>query len=470
MATLFTRIHGWHVLLLLFVVSLPVVTPRLYASDEIEYFAYLRSLWFDHDLSFDNEYRYFYDRDIARAWGFRETFLERTTDTGLRINFGTIGCALLWAPFYAVGDLVARAMNAAGRVVPVDGFSRPYLAAVTYGSAVYGFLAVLLSVAIARRVVGRGYVAGLAVWAGTPLVFYMYVTPGMSHACSAFATAVFVLTWLIVRDRWSTRGLIALGASAALMGMVREQDLFFALGPALDCGWTLMQRVRGTGVNQASWQKLSTNAIAGVVAFCACYLPQLVSYVILYGRPAPSPLVERKMNWLAPHAWQVLASPEHGFLLWTPMAGLALAGLVVLARQAGDGGREVATRRIALILLVMVASQVYISGSVESWSAAGTFGQRRFVALTVPLTVGLAVLFQAAHGSKMRSILTATVLLCIWWNVGLMAQFGSGMMDRQRLELSKNTYNTFVVVPLSLPNLVYRYLFQRQSFYESAAE
>ena len=86
------------------------------------------------------------------------------------------------------------------------------------------------------------------------------------------------------------------------------------------------------------------------------------------------------------------------------------------------------------------------------------------------LRAAATVLFQAAHGSKMRSILTATVLLCIWWNVGLMAQFGSGMMDRQRLELSKNTYNTFVVVPLSLPNLVYRYLFQRQSFYESAAE
>ena len=97
----------WIVLVGLFLLSLPAVTARIYSSDEIQYFAYLRSLWFDHDLSFENEYQHFYDLGIARSDGFHETFLERTTDTGRRINFGTIGCAILWAPFYAVGDLAA---------------------------------------------------------------------------------------------------------------------------------------------------------------------------------------------------------------------------------------------------------------------------------------------------------------------------------------------------------------------------
>ena len=223
--------RGSLVLALLFILSLPAVTPRLYASDEIEYFAYLRSLWFDRDLSFENEYRYFYDRGIARAFGFRETFLELTTETGRRPNFATIGCALLWAPFYALGDLVARTLAAAGWPVAVDGFSRPYLAAVTYGSALYGFLGVWLSVVAARRIVGQGHLAALLVWLGTPLLFYMYVAPGMSHANSAFAVAAFVVAWLRIRERWSIRGLAGLGALAALMGMVREQDLFFCGRP-----------------------------------------------------------------------------------------------------------------------------------------------------------------------------------------------------------------------------------------------
>ena len=41
----------------LFALSLPAVTTRIYASDEVRYFAFLRSLWFDHDVSFENEYR-----------------------------------------------------------------------------------------------------------------------------------------------------------------------------------------------------------------------------------------------------------------------------------------------------------------------------------------------------------------------------------------------------------------------------
>jgi hypothetical protein len=55
-----------------------------------------------------------------------------------------------------------------------------------------------------------------------------------------------------------------------------------------------------------------------------------------------------------------------------------------------------------------------------------------------------------------------------WWNIGLMAQFGAGMMNRQRLEPARIAYNTFVVMPRALPDLIWRYFFDRASFYESA--
>ena len=73
-----------------FVLTLPAVTPRVYASDEIQYFSYLRSLWFDGDVSFENEYRYFYDRNIGRGENFHATFLQLETDAGRRPNFGTL--------------------------------------------------------------------------------------------------------------------------------------------------------------------------------------------------------------------------------------------------------------------------------------------------------------------------------------------------------------------------------------------
>ena len=46
-----------------------------------------------------------------------------------------------------------------------------------------------------------------------------------------------------------------------------------------------------------------------------------------------------------------------------------------------------------------------------------------------------------------------------------MFQFATGLMDRQRLEPAANAYHAFVTVPMQAPSLVYRYLFDRASFY-----
>ena len=117
---------------------------------------------------------------------------------------------------------------------PANGLSQPYISAVAYGSAIYGFLAVLLSADIARRVVGRGTAAALAIGLGTPLVYYTYITPPFSHATSAFAVSLFLWTWLRARASWTPRAVAVLALAGALMTMVREQDALFLIGPALD--------------------------------------------------------------------------------------------------------------------------------------------------------------------------------------------------------------------------------------------
>ena len=113
----------------------------------------------------------------------------------------------------------------------------------------------------------------------------------------------------------------------------------------------------------------------------------------------------------------------------------------------------------------MIASQVYVAGSVESWTVAGAFGQRRFVCLTIFLTIGIAALFGAMRGLARHAVVALTVVLA-WWNVALMAQFATGMMDRQRLEPARNAHTAFITLPLEIPSLVHRYLTDRQSFYK----
>lgn len=430
---------------LLAVLTLPAVTTRIYASDEVQYFAYLRSLAFDGDLSFENEYQHFFDAGAGGA-GFHETFLEeRYTRAGRRINFGTIGPALLWAPFYAVGHVVAGLTGA-----PQDGYSRPYVTAVAYGSAVYGWLAIVLSAAIAHRWLGRGLAAAIAVLLGTPLLFYVYVAPPFSHACATFAVTLCVWTWLRVRDAWSLRGVVLLGVTVGLMATMRDQAGLFAIGPALDFArWAYQRR---------DWRPTAGRAVAGTLATLAAFAPQLLASRAINGYIGPHESVANKMSWSSPHAFSVLFDPRHGWLAWTPLAILALAGLVALVSGRGRA-RHPDARWLGACALLMVAAQIYVNGAVESWTVAGAFGQRRFVELTPLLVVGLAAVLSSGR------LLVALMAVCVWWNLGLLLQFGTHRMDRQELTLRDNAWQTFVELPRDAPALAWRYLTDRGSFY-----
>ena len=435
---------------LLALLTLPAVTPRIYASDEVEYFAFLRSLTFDRDLSFENEYQHFAEAGAGGA-GFRETFLgDRYTHAGRRLNFATIGPALLWAPFYLAGHLVAVYASDSA-----DGYGRPYITAVALGSAVYGWLAILLAASIAERWFGRGLAAALAVLAGSPLIFYMYVAPVFSHACATFAVTLCLWTWLRVRDTWSPGGVVWLGLTVGLMATMRDQAGLFAIGPALDFGrWARTHR---------DWRRVLGLIIPGTAATLIAYSPQLFGAWVVNGYFGPDKSVANKMSWTSPHALGVLFDLQYGWLWWTPLAVLSLVGLAAVATghirtKVGDG------RWLGVCMLVIVALQIYINGAVESWTVAGSFGQRRFVELTPLLILGLAALTSLSLG-LWRWLVWAVAALCVWWNLGLLLQFGAHRMDRQRLTLRDNAWRTFVELPREAPSLVWRYLTDRSSFY-----
>jgi hypothetical protein len=445
------------ILIALFAISIPAVTPRIYAADEIQYFSWLRSITFDHDASFDNEYRMFAASGTTGDPLFRDTFLALTNENGRRPSFATIGPAVLWSPAYALGHLTARLTGA-----PADGFSQPYISAVAYASAWYGFLAVLLSRAFVGKVLGDGWLPAVAIWLGTPLLFYMYVAPGFAHACSAFAVSLLLWTWLRVRRQWTPAGAAALAACGALVAMMREQDAILLLGPAVDFVRTTIRRSVDARAARPPLSGLLRTAVVAAVVFLVVYSPQIAAYEVLNGHFGPTYLVLRKMTWTSPHFLQVAFSPEHGLFFWTPLAAVSVVGLARLLFGV-DRGHD--RRWIAALALLMIVLQIYISGCVESWTVAGAFGQRRFVAITPLLTLGLA----ATRPSRPRTPPGAFWMLLlaagIWWNVGLMAQFGLHTMDRQALSIRQNAWVTFVDLPRQAPRLIWRYLTNRQSFY-----
>ena len=194
------------VLVAAFVVTLPLVTPRIYASDEVQYFAYLRSLWFDRDLSFENQYQHFYDAAGSRNALFHETFLERhTEETGPARELRDAGLGAAVEPVLCRGRCVRGGATGDGSDDVVrDGYSQPYVAAVAYGSAFYGWLAVVLGWWMARRLVGErraGRGAGRVVRHAAVLL-HVHRAADVARLLGVRGGG-FLWTWLRVRERWT---------------------------------------------------------------------------------------------------------------------------------------------------------------------------------------------------------------------------------------------------------------------------
>jgi hypothetical protein len=446
-------VTGPRLLALLFVLTLPLVGTRVRGADEIEYFSYLRSLAFDGDLDFENEYRHFYERDPQGLAGFRATFLERReAGTGRPINFAPLGSALLWSPLYAAahaGVLLARAFGAG---VAADGFSAPYLAAACYASALWGFLGLLLVHDALRRFfeVPEPFATGtvVALWLGTPVLYYMTVAPAFAHASSLFAVALLLWLWLraVAAGGGGVRDWAAIGAAAGLCALVREQDGFFVVVPGL---WlvtqTLARRDIAFGLVRAA-----ALGLAALVVFT----PQLLAYRAINGSFGPSPLVKRKMTWWSPHFFEVLFDPGNGLFAWSPLLFVATVGLAVALWRRRD-------LRLGLLALGLCV-QVLINGAVESWSQAGAFGSRRFVGATLVFACGLGLLAAGAATARARRAMGAALLLFVWWNVSLMVQFGLKLMDRQRLRWPDVAVNQVTAVPGRLAQTVWLYLTDRE--------
>jgi hypothetical protein len=441
-------------LLAALILTLPLVTPRIRGADEIEYFAYLHSAVFDHDLEFGNEYGYFYAQDPSGLAGFKATFLDlREPATGRHINFAPLGTALFWAPAYLLahgGVLVARAL---GAPVAADGFSRPYVMAVCYASWAYGIAALLL---LHRALVRFGGFpdpaaagATAAVLWGTPLLYYVTLGPGFSHAVSLFV--ITLLLWLTLRfrnDGLTAGRAVALGAVGGLAALVREQDGLFLAVPALVIaldGWRERRPL-------SALVRLATMGLAAALVF----VPQLLAYRAINGGLGPSHLVARKMSYGSPHVLSVLFDPAHGLFVWAPLLLLAAGGLVLAVRRARRDDPVPIALAVALLL------QIWINGSVESWTQAGAFGSRRFVGATPLLAWGLAALLAAILPRVDRRAVAAGLLAFAWWNVSLMVQFGLKLMDRQGLEWPRVAVSQVTEVPRHLGRSAWLFFTDRE--------
>ena len=462
--------HEWGALCIVAVLALPLFTPRVYGADEIKYFAALRSVYFDRDLHYANEYAHFIGRDPVAHAGLRP-YMEGETPTGYRLNDAPIGTAVLWSPFYVAADIGVAAARSLGAAVPRDGYAWPYVWAVCLGSLFWGtagmFLAYRLCRAYASRTASLWGV--VAIWFASPVVFYLYITPAMAHANSMFAVSLFLLLWQRGRVDRAARGWVILGAAAGLMILVRELNWLLLLVLAVDETQGILhvvqsadgQRVRGAPLVRAAvveWWRRSVGYLCFAVALGIVVAPQLYVYQTLNGTFGPTPFVVEKFSLLPRYAFAVLFSGFHGLFSWHPVTLVAVLGLAALWRRAPW---------VAAALVVFVAAQVLVIGSYETWWGGASFGARRFINCTAIFSLGLAVGFGTLRG-RFRHLAAASIAGLDLWNAGLAVQYSVGLIPRDApVSIGRIARNQVFEVPPRIAQIAWRFAFDRSSLYRT---
>ncbi len=388
-------------------------------SDGWGYFANVESLLEDHDLDLADNLSPRGRQGILGEVGTSDGRLggmPHPDRPGRVVNSYPLGKVVLDAPFYLVGKAAGKA--AGGRLqlpglagTPYEGLSPGRLLCVlgvVFGSNVYAALAVCLTfLALLRCGLSRpvAWASAFLAFVASPLPYY--AVNGMSHAAATAVSAGLLALWAD-RTREGRRleggDVFVFGLLAAAAFSLRYASA--ALLPVL--GLLMLWEARGGRVKAAM---LYTAGAA-----CLLWIEPLRNW-LEYGSPTRTlyPPLSESWVWLSPGLpWvdyfpllNLFLSGRHGILAWSPLLGLAMAGLF-----AGRGRKGIRLMAWALFL-----GQAILPAIGGSYHAGSGFSQR-YLCESMPVwALGIGFLLESAQGRRRR----------LAWGFGILAAWNYGL-------------------------------------------
>jgi len=341
-------------------------------SDGHAYFAILESMVQDRDFDLTNQYN-----EYGGIY-----LVGQIKGTGKFVSPYGFGAPLLNAPLYAVSLAIEKATEINIRY---NGYSLLRTASVNITANILALLAMLFCFTAIKKIglkISAASMAALVI--STPLFFYASLTPSFTHAADAFILSLFVLLFISLEKEKNQKKQFLPGAILGFAAIVRYYNafllpftvLFFAL--------------------QKQWKKTLFFSIGFLSVAWAIPVywnigmgeEGIETAAILANDVTP--------NILPVHALELLFSPVHGLLLWSPIVILSLVGLWLLYKEKKN-------RKIALFLAGLFATLVISYGRTEIWSAGWSFSNRYLAGLFPVFAIGFAA-FEKRFGKKATAI------------------------------------------------------------------
>lgn len=377
---------------------------RVIFWDVKTYYVYLPAAIIYKDLGMN-----FKDKDPEK---FNKNVWVAPTDIGRYVSKMSMGVSFAYAPFFILAHWLAGPLG-----YETDGYSIPYKFALVMSSAAYLLLGMFLLIYVLRRwfspwIVGL-VVLGITV--GTNLYYYSSIEAAMSHTYSFALFAGLLLATVRWHERPSILRALMIGLLAGWITLIRPTNIIVVLIPLL---WGIGSE-RGISGQISLFVRKYPHVIIMIVAGFLIWVPQLLYWKYTTGAWLFYSYGDERFFFLRPAIADGLFSYRKGWLLYTPIMVLALAGIPPLRKRLPAAFWPV---------LLFTVLNIYIVLSWWSWWYGGSFGLRAFIDSYAFLALPLASFLSWVFSQRVwfRVATTIVVLVLVWHSIFQTMQYYYG--------------------------------------------
>lgn len=360
----------------------------LTGGDAFGYYVYLPAFFIHHDLA---------DLHTTMTAKFQHS-RPGIVDSSF-FNKYFMGVAALQAPFFLGAHELAGFLHQ-----PRDGFSMIYMYSVSLSCMVYALLALFLMMLVLRRRFSDSVtcIVLLILGLGTNLYFLVVAQAPFSHVYLLFEYALMLYFTVRFYESFQRRYILLIGLAYGMILLTRLNELYAVLIPIF---WGI--RTRADVIERVKlFERFIVPVFAAVFIVMVCVLPQLLYWKISTGHYFYYSYQGEKFDFLHPHIINGFFSASNGWITYSPIMLLTLAGIGATAKN-----RDPSFSAIAVYLPV----HIYVIYSWWCWYYMGSYGSRPMVESYALLSIPLAYSVEWFIRTRARFVtLLGILVFCIW--------------------------------------------------------
>lgn len=327
---------------------------------------------------------------------------------GKTLSVFTSGVAILWAPFFLIAHFISVFLG-----LDSGGYGNVYFGFIQIAGIFYTYIGLVFLYKLVRNFYNHkvSLITTSLFFLATNVFFYsVLLGAGMSHVYSFSMIAIYVYYSHKFSKDATMKNLLFLGIPFALAVLIRPTNIISGLYLVL-LGLNRMDDLK----ERITFWKKNYWALFGlmVIGFIV-FIPQMAYWHFVTGKYLMYSYQDQGfIHWKAPRIDIVLFGRYNGWLTYTPLMVLALAGLFVQLWK-----KQMSSFAVLLILII----GIYLNGSWWAPTFSAACGQRAMIDYLPYLAIPLAFVINFIDGSpkKTKGIFVVILLIFIFYNI----QFG----------------------------------------------